>query len=495
MLSLRHRYIFFTGVSLLFVFFIASYLRGGNSYANGIFDHIPGTSPPAPPPKYQPKYKPTPPATSFPIADNFPLAAAAYLAADLPPIPEWNRPPTTHIPEKTPLFIGFTRNWRILQQVVVSYITAGWPPSDIYVVENTGVMDSNKRGLLSLQNPFFLNHTRLNMLGVNILVAPTLLTFAQLQNYYLYTSIEKEWDYYFWSHMDVVAVSFEGEYIDQKAESHKVILPPSDPKHDYSDFKSLYMNCVDNLRNITHPDPQTGKVPRWAQRFFSYDRLALVNVAAFVEVGGWDTLIPFYMTDCDMHARLEMAKFEMLEVHPGFIFDVASSLDDLIVLYRKKNTVEPSFKDPNAVEEELKAIAQAEKEVNDEKSSKREERDWNLEADKEFSAKPANSGPSNGKWEDDEIHSERFTQIEHTLDSMLRSKGESARGRNTWQARQTGGQGDPFYRDSAGFDIGIQMTIEHGRAVFREKWGHRDCDLRAIGLMPDDAWKVEHDWR
>jgi hypothetical protein len=370
------------------------------------------------------------------------------------------------------------------------------------VVENTGVMDSNKRCLLSLQNPFFLNHTRLNMLGVNILVTPTLLTFAQLQNYYLFTSIEHGWDHYFWSHMDVVAVSFEGEYIDQKMESHESILPPSDSKHDYSDFKSLYKNCVDNLRNTTHPDPQTGKVTRWAQRFFSYDRLALVNAAAFIEVGGWDTLIPFYMTDCDMHARLEMAEFEMLEVHPGFVFDVASSLDDLIVLYRKKNTVEASFKDPNVIEEELKAIAKSEKDLKDKKgqdlnkSSKGEETDWDFEASKESAASSTsgNGAASNSKWEDDEIYSEGFKQMEHTLDNMLRSKGDSARGRNTWQARQTGGQGDPFYRDSAGFDIGIQMTIEHGRAVFREKWGHRDCDIRGIGLMPEDAWKVEHDW-
>lgn len=48
--------------------------------------------------------------------------------------------------------------------------------------------------------------------------------------------------------------------------------------------------------------------------------------------------------------------------------------------------------------------------------------------------------------------------------------------------------------DSAGFEQGIQMTIEHGRAVFREKWGHRDCDIYAVGLRADDAWRVEHDW-
>jgi hypothetical protein len=198
MVSLRHRNIFFTCTILLLVFFTASYLHKNNAFAKPLSPFPPEASP-----VYQKKYKPPPPPKSYPIEDNFPLAAAAHSAADLPHIPEWNRPPSPHVVEKTPLFIGFTRNWRILQQVVVSYINAGWPPSDIYVIENTGVMDSNKRGLLSLQNPFFLNHTRLNILGVNTLVTPTLLTFAQLQNYYLYNSIENKWDHYFWSHMDV----------------------------------------------------------------------------------------------------------------------------------------------------------------------------------------------------------------------------------------------------------------------------------------------------
>jgi hypothetical protein len=110
--------------------------------------------------------------------------------------------------------------------------------------------------------------------------------------------------------------------------------------------------------------------------------------------------------------------------------------------------------------------------------------------EKEFTARP--TSPKN--WEDDEIRSQSFDDMIKILDTMQHSKWANARGRNTWQARQTGGQGDPFYRDSAGFDIGIQMTIEHGRAVFREKWGHRDCDIVDMGLMPDDAWKMEHDW-
>ena len=70
---------------------------------------------------------------------------------------------------------------------------------------------------------------------------------------------------------------------------------------------------------------------------------------------------------------------------------------------------------------------------------------------------------------------------------MQHSKATSKAGRNTWQARQSGGHGEPFYRDAAGFETGILMTIEHGRAVFREKWGHRDCDICQVGLRAGDA--------
>jgi hypothetical protein len=69
-------------------------------------------------------YKPKPTTTPNPITDNFPLAAKAKSPSDLPPIPSYNVPPTQHVPEKTPLLIGFTRNWPLLQQTIVGYITA-----------------------------------------------------------------------------------------------------------------------------------------------------------------------------------------------------------------------------------------------------------------------------------------------------------------------------------------------------------------------------------
>lgn len=127
-----------------------------------------------------------------PIQDNFPIIG--NLSTGSLPVPSWNKPPTTHVPEKTPLFLGFTRNWPMLQQCVISYITAGWPPEDIYVVDNTGTMKSNFDGKLTLQNPFYLNVQRLQeVFHVNVISTPTLLSFAQLQNFYIFTAMEHKW--------------------------------------------------------------------------------------------------------------------------------------------------------------------------------------------------------------------------------------------------------------------------------------------------------------
>lgn len=133
-----------------------------------------------------------------------------FLYKTLPDIPSWNKPPKEHVPEKTPLFIGFTRNWLLLQQYILSYITAGWPPSDIFVVDNTGTMRFNfcPKPNITLQNPSYLNVGRLtNVFGVHVISTPTLLTFFQLQNFYLYTALEEGWENYFWAHMDAVVFS------------------------------------------------------------------------------------------------------------------------------------------------------------------------------------------------------------------------------------------------------------------------------------------------
>ena len=382
-----------------------------------------------------PLYKPPRNATP-PIVDNFPLAASARDPSDLPPIPFFNLSPSLHVPEKTPLFIGFTRNWLLLQQTIVSYITAGWPPSDIFVVENTGTMNSNKLGKLSLQNPFYLNYDRLTkVFGVNVVSTPTYLTFSQLQNFYLHHAIEKEWDYYFWGHMDVVALSEEA-YVDPIT----------------GNYSSLYMRTIQDLRYTVN---EYGRRGRWATKFYAYDRMALVNRHAYEEVGGWDTQIPYYGTDCDMHERLAMAGFKQQDARNGLIYDIGTPLEDLSILYRRKAPRPPTSPPPK---EEMR---------------RQSVHSW---------------GP------EDTPASPSYKDLTKLLDRMQREKNTNVNGRNIWQSKQSGGQGEPFYHDSEGFEKAVLMTIEFGREVMAEKWGHRGCDLRATGLGKGDEWRVRRDW-
>lgn len=375
------------------------------------------------------------------IEETFPLAATAKSAADLPPIPSWNQPPTEHVPEQTPMFIGFTRNWSLLQQTVVSLITAGWPPGDIYVVENTGVMDANQHHRLGRQNPFFLDYRRLTeVLGVNIMTTPSLQTFAQLQNLYLFEAIQRGWPQYFWSHMDVVIQTREDE----------------------EPYKSFYLKCVDVLRQSKakpHTEDGPGRENRWAVRYFNYDWVTLMNTRAIVEIGGWDTMISYYMTDCDLYERLHMANMSTDDAKAGPIYDVGDSFDDLLVLYRRNSTVPVTCCG---------------------------------ESDNGSESVPVNKhqGPLTIDYgREDKRGSETWKQIQKTLEHMGHRKGSGPRSR--WQVQQMGGQGDPYHRDADGFQEALEISNQAGIEAFGAKWRISSCDLKAHGLKLEDEWRVQ----
>ena len=127
-----------------------------------------------------------------------------------PHVASYNAPPSTKLRCQTPLFVAFTRNSEMLRQTILSYIAAGWPREDIIVVDNSGTLDANNEDLLSHNNPFFLDYKLFrSRYGVSILQTPTLLSFAQLMNFYLRISIAKRWQFFFWSHMDIVVLSDE----------------------------------------------------------------------------------------------------------------------------------------------------------------------------------------------------------------------------------------------------------------------------------------------
>ncbi|KAJ6443665.1 GCN5-related N-acetyltransferase (GNAT) domain-containingprotein [Purpureocillium lavendulum] len=400
------------------------------------------------------KYIPSPTWTPPAVRDPFPALAAA---TSPPSIPRWNVPkPDLHthygLDYQPPLFIGFTRTWPILLQAVVSYITAGWPPSSIHVVENTGVQRANAEGKLSQQNPFFLNHTQLQLLGVNVVRAPVLMNFAQLQNYFTYLAGENDWPWYFWSHMDVLVLSYEDG------------LQDVTPRAGEEGYKTVYELCLAELNATRYGDDKD----RWADRFFAYDHLTLVNRAAYEDVGGWDTFIPYYMNDCDMHSRLLMRGWTQRDARAGIVTDVSAVLDDFGAFYREPG-VNPSFTDPNPPPPQV--------DENDEKKDKRAATESHIDD---------NSVPPN--------ETEYWIRLRETANSMFHYK-HGSRGRNTWQLGQQGGSGEPFYYPARGVAEAIDVLTEAGREVFRRKWGHRDCDLlTGTSLKAEDQWRVEKDW-
>lgn len=58
-----------------------------------------------------------------------------------------------------------------------------------------------------------------------------------------------------------------------------------------------------------------------------------------MDIGGWDTMILFYMTDCDMHERLWMRQFRIEGAEAGRVRDVHTSPDNLERFYKRGSDV------------------------------------------------------------------------------------------------------------------------------------------------------------
>lgn len=398
--------------------------------------------------RYIKKYKPQPPKYP-PINDHFPWLTKSGKA---PPVPEHHLPPNPHVDEPTPLFVGFTKNWPLLLQCVSSYIAAGWPPGDIHVIENTGTFGANQHHELSLQNEFFLNHTALKQLGVNVIPTPTLLTFAQLQNFFLHTALMREWRHFFWTHQDVIV--FSDEDVKKKDRDHD---------WDHDPFATLYERSIGLMRYLNGPD-----MPPWSTHFFAYDLFTLVNRDAYVDVGAWDTQIPYHAADCDMYLRLHWAGYWQPQSEAGLVFDVDVPMKDIGALFRLPGSHagfsgDPVFGPPDEL--------------------KQPRREAELKREQDMYS-----------WVEKE--GEAFQHLVEVAERMQKAKWDADKGASPkkWQTRQTGGQGEPFYRDPEGFGAGMETIAEAGRRVFADKWGHRGCDLLNIGIELKDAWKLERDW-
>jgi hypothetical protein len=200
----------------------------------------------------------------------------------------------------------------MLIQAVLSYIAAGWPREDIMIIDNTGTMDANPLQRLSPTNPFYLDyHTLRTRYGISILQTPTLLTFAQLQNFFLRLALAQNWRFYFWSHMDVAVLS------DESASS-------------YQSFHQRVLSILADLK-ISSLDASTSSENEnetWALKYFTYDWLTLINVAPWRKIGAWDVFIPYYASDCDAYSRVALNGYTKGDVRAGLIFDLPRPLSD-----------------------------------------------------------------------------------------------------------------------------------------------------------------------
>ena len=84
-----------------------------------------------------------------------------------------------------------------------------------------------------------------------------------------------------------------------------------------------------------------------------------------------------------------------------------------------------------------------------------------------------------------------YHEIKEELERMMRLKGESEGGRNGWQTRQRGGQGEMYWRDQDGFQEALDVQVEAGKEVYRRKWGVAGCvDFKPHGLRVGGEWTV-----
>jgi hypothetical protein len=52
---------------------------------------------------------------------------------------------------------------------------------------------------------------------------------------------------------------------------------------------------------------------KWAVVFSAYDAFAAFNTQAFLEVGGWDEVFPWYFSDGSVYHKLRVAGYELVE--------------------------------------------------------------------------------------------------------------------------------------------------------------------------------------
>jgi len=205
---------------------------------------------------------------------------------------------------------------------------------------------------------------------------------------------------------------------------------------------SFYSRVVSHLEE-TLTKEYLGNSTDWAIRFYAYDWLALNHVQAFLDIGGWDTFISYYTADCDMHERFKMENIKLGDAMAGNVSDVGSTID-LSLLFRKKT----SSLSPPKTAQELDALPE------------------------------------------DEREGEGYDRLIEAISVAVEEKKSPDHIRNSWQGQQTGGQGEPFYREPHGFAENLERHVQCGIQSYERKWGnHVGCGLP--DFKTEDIWMLE----
>ena len=85
---------------------------------------------------------------------------------------------------------------------------------------------------------------------------------------------------------------------------------------------------------------------------------------------------------------------------------------------------------------------------------------------------------ANGEAKNSPVHRNLLKRIS----DLQEAKASNEKGRIFLQAPQKGGQGEPFYRCSDGFESVLMKWMDFGRDVFTLKYSRGPCDPRHAGL-------------
>ncbi|BDA45280.1 hypothetical protein COCOBI_07-0670 [Coccomyxa sp. Obi] len=165
------------------------------------------------------------------------------------------------------LFVIYSWNYEVLLTAVEGYQAAGFGKS-LIIIDNSPNRD-------------IMGDERIRGMVGEVIATRARLTFSQSQNYIADIAIERDYEYYFWGHSDVVVF----------------------PQNATTSFAEVAVACAEAAMSAK---------PNWGIMYFMYDWFSAIRTDLVRQVQ-YDTFITVYMSDCDFYPRVRAAGFETIE--------------------------------------------------------------------------------------------------------------------------------------------------------------------------------------